>query len=131
VNTFDIICPSNFDTKCVHYTMEIHFIIRWKNKVIENFTQHLPNDSWIRYFWTYYFQFGMWLSSPSIKLSFHRVVHIRKFPFIELRYKYQWSTRFPCGYYVICCRFVDGGVYQVPHSNQKTQTSITMGHQIC
>jgi hypothetical protein len=26
------------------------FITRRKNKIIENFTQHLPNDSWTRYF---------------------------------------------------------------------------------
>ncbi len=29
-----------------------------RNKIIESFTQHLPGDSWIRYFWTYYFQVG-------------------------------------------------------------------------
>jgi hypothetical protein len=23
-----------------------------RNKVIESFTQHLPKDSWTRYFWT-------------------------------------------------------------------------------
>jgi len=31
------------------------FMIRGKNKIIESFTQHLPGDSWTRYFWTYYF----------------------------------------------------------------------------
>jgi hypothetical protein len=30
-----------------------------KNKIIESFTQHLSGDSWIRYFWTYYFQVSM------------------------------------------------------------------------
>jgi hypothetical protein len=29
------------------------------NESIENFTQHLFNDSWTYYFWTYYFQVGM------------------------------------------------------------------------
>jgi hypothetical protein len=29
------------------------------NENIESFTQHLPNDSWIQYFWTYYFQDSM------------------------------------------------------------------------
>ncbi len=31
---------------------------RGRNKIIENFTQHLLSDSWTRYFWTYYFQVG-------------------------------------------------------------------------
>jgi hypothetical protein len=31
-----------------------------RNKIIESFTEHLPDDSWIRYFWTYYFQVGTW-----------------------------------------------------------------------
>jgi hypothetical protein len=35
------------------------FMIRGKNKIIESFTQHLLGDSWIKYFWTYYFQVGM------------------------------------------------------------------------
>ncbi len=34
------------------------FMTRGRNKIIENFTQHLPGDSWTRYFWTYYFQVG-------------------------------------------------------------------------
>ncbi len=29
-----------------------------RNKIIESFTQHLPDDSWTRYFWTYYCQVG-------------------------------------------------------------------------
>jgi hypothetical protein len=35
------------------------FMTHGKNKIIENFTQHLPNDSWTQYFWTYYFQVDM------------------------------------------------------------------------
>jgi hypothetical protein len=35
------------------------FMIRGRNKIIENFTQHLLSDLWTRYFWTYYFQVGM------------------------------------------------------------------------
>jgi hypothetical protein len=35
------------------------FMICGKNKIIESFTQHLLGDSWIKYFWTYYFQVGM------------------------------------------------------------------------
>jgi hypothetical protein len=31
------------------------FMTRGRNKIIENFIQHLPGDSWTRYFWTYYF----------------------------------------------------------------------------
>ncbi len=34
------------------------FMICGKNKIIENYTQHLLDDSWIRYFWTSYFQVG-------------------------------------------------------------------------
>jgi hypothetical protein len=34
------------------------FMTRGTNKIIESFTQHLSDDSWIRYFWTYYFQVG-------------------------------------------------------------------------
>jgi hypothetical protein len=34
------------------------FMIRRKITIIESFTQHLPNDSWIQYFWTYCFQLG-------------------------------------------------------------------------
>jgi hypothetical protein len=34
------------------------FMICGRNKIIESFTQHLPGDSWTRYFWTYYFQVG-------------------------------------------------------------------------
>jgi hypothetical protein len=35
-------------------------------KIIESFTQHLFDDSWTQYFWTYYFQVGMWINSQSI-----------------------------------------------------------------
>jgi hypothetical protein len=31
------------------------FMTGGRNKIIESFTQHLPSDSWTRYFWTYYF----------------------------------------------------------------------------
>jgi hypothetical protein len=34
------------------------FMTCGRNRIIENFTQHLRGDSWIRYFWTYYFQVG-------------------------------------------------------------------------
>jgi hypothetical protein len=34
------------------------FMIRGRNNIIESFTQHLPDDSWTQYFWTYYFQVG-------------------------------------------------------------------------
>jgi len=34
------------------------FLTCGRNKIIESFTQHLPGDSWTRYFWTYYFQVG-------------------------------------------------------------------------
>jgi hypothetical protein len=34
------------------------FMTRGRNKIIESFTQHLPGNTWIRYFWTYYFQVG-------------------------------------------------------------------------
>ncbi len=42
------------------------FITRGKNKIIESFTQHLPSDSWIPYFWTYYFQVGSRINFQSI-----------------------------------------------------------------
>jgi hypothetical protein len=35
------------------------FMIQGRNKIIESFTQHLLDDSWTQYFWTYYFQVGM------------------------------------------------------------------------
>jgi len=35
------------------------FMTCGRNKIVESFTQHLPGDSWTRYFWTYYFQVGM------------------------------------------------------------------------
>jgi hypothetical protein len=28
------------------------FMTHGRNKIIESFTQHLPSDSWIQYFWT-------------------------------------------------------------------------------
>jgi hypothetical protein len=34
------------------------FMTCGRNKIIESFIQHLPDDSWIRYFWTYYFEVG-------------------------------------------------------------------------
>jgi hypothetical protein len=34
------------------------FMTCGRNKIIESFAQHSPNDSWTRYFWTYYFQVG-------------------------------------------------------------------------
>ncbi len=34
------------------------FMTHERNKIIESFIQHLPNDPWIQYFWTYYFQVG-------------------------------------------------------------------------
>jgi hypothetical protein len=34
------------------------FMTHGRNKIIESFTQHLFGDSWIQYFWTYYFQIG-------------------------------------------------------------------------
>jgi hypothetical protein len=35
------------------------FMTCGRNKIIESFTQCLFGDSWIQYFWTYYFQVGM------------------------------------------------------------------------
>ncbi len=37
------------------------FMTRGRNKIIESFTQHLSSDSWIRHFWTYYFQVDTWI----------------------------------------------------------------------
>jgi hypothetical protein len=39
------------------------FMTHGRNKIIENFTQHLSGNSWIRYFWTYYFQVDTWKKS--------------------------------------------------------------------
>ncbi len=39
------------------------FMICERNKIIENFTQHLFGDSWTQYFWTYCFQVGTWINS--------------------------------------------------------------------
>ncbi len=79
----------------------------------------------------YYFQFSMWLNSQSIKLLFHHVMCIAKFPVLELKYKHQWSTKFPCGYCVFCCRFVDGGVlmsatFKPKHTNKRYHGALNM-----
>ncbi len=42
------------------------FMICGINKIIEIFTQHLLNDSWTQYFWTYYFQVSTWINFQSI-----------------------------------------------------------------
>jgi hypothetical protein len=35
------------------------FMTHGENKIIESFTQHLFDDSWTQYFWTYYVQVDM------------------------------------------------------------------------
>jgi hypothetical protein len=46
-----------------------------KNKVIQSFAQHLPNDSWIQYFWNIIFNLVCDLTLNPLSL-FHHVVHI-------------------------------------------------------
>jgi len=60
------------------------FMTHWKNKIIESFTQHLPSDSWTRYFWTYYFQVVCELTFNPL-LLLHHVVHIPKYSLFEIR----------------------------------------------
>jgi hypothetical protein len=42
------------------------FVTCGRKKIVENFTQHLFSDSRTWYFWTYYFQVGMWINAQSI-----------------------------------------------------------------
>jgi hypothetical protein len=60
------------------------FMTHGRNKVIESFIQHLPNDSWIQYFWTYYFNLVHDLTLNPL-LLFHHVMHTPKYPLLELR----------------------------------------------
>ncbi len=94
------------------------FMTRGKNKIIEGFTQHLSSDSWTRYFWTYYFQVGMWIKSQSIIVVPPCCAYPKIFtPWIKVETPMMDLT-IPCGYFVSYWRFVDGGgFWGVAHSN--------------
>ncbi len=85
------------------------FMTRGRNMVIESFTQHLPNDSWIRYFWTYYFQLNTLINSQSITVVPPCYVY-PKILILWIKVETPMIQTIPCGYCVFCCRFVDGGV---------------------
>jgi hypothetical protein len=55
------------------------FMNNRKNKIIESFTQHLLDDSYIQYFWTYYFQLSIWLNSQSIVIVPLRCAYFKLF----------------------------------------------------
>jgi len=84
------------------------FMTHGKNKVIESFIQHLLSDSWIWYFWTYYFQLGTWINSESIIV----VPSCYAYPKIStfwIKIETPMIQTIPCGYCVFYCRFVNGG----------------------
>jgi hypothetical protein len=89
-----------------------------KNKVIQNFTQHLPGDSWIQYFWNIIFNLVCNLTLNPL-LLFHHVVHIPNYLCI-----------FKLGYLNMNVG-IDlwmMGLQQMLHSSQNTQTSIEFYH---
>jgi hypothetical protein len=52
------------------------FMTRGRNKIIESFTQHLPDDSWTQYF--FIFELVIEITFNPL-LLFHHVVHIPKY----------------------------------------------------
>ncbi len=85
------------------------FVTHGRNKIIESFTQHLPRDSWTRYFWTYYFQVGTWINFQSIVIVPPCCAYLEIFtPWIKVETP-MMDLVISCGYCVSCCRFVDGG----------------------
>jgi hypothetical protein len=84
------------------------FMTRGRNKVIESFTQHLLSDSWIQYFWTYYFQLGTWINFQSI-IVVPPCYAYPKISTLWIKVETPMIQTIPCGYFVFCCRFVDGG----------------------
>jgi len=82
---------------------------RGRNKVIENFTQHLFGNSWVQYFWTYYFEVGTWINSQSIIVVPPCCAYLKIWPpWIKVETS-MMDLAIPCGYCVSCCRLVDGG----------------------
>jgi hypothetical protein len=68
----------------------------------------LPGDSWTRYFWTYYFELGMWINFQSLIV----VPPCCAYPEIStlwIKVKTLMIQATPCGYCVSYCRFVDDG----------------------
>ncbi len=95
------------------------FMICGRNKIIENFTQHLPGDLWTRYFWTYCCQLGMWINFQSLTVvppccaySKISIVWIKvETPMIQ-------ATHVGIVYFIVNLWMV--GLWRVPHSNQDT-----------
>ncbi len=92
------------------------------NKIIESFTQHLSDDSWTQYFWAYYFQVGMWINSQSIIVVPPCYAYPKIFtPWINVE-RSMMDLAIPCGYYVSCYKFMDGGAsmnatFKLGHTN--------------
>jgi hypothetical protein len=85
------------------------FMTCGRNKIIESFTQQLPNASWIRHFWTYYFQVGTWINSQSIIVVPPCYAYPKIFtPCINVETP-MMDLAIPCGYCVSCYKFVNGG----------------------
>ncbi len=85
------------------------FMTHGKNKVIESFTQHLFGDSWTWYFWTFYFQLGMWINFQSF-IVLPPCCAYPKISTFWIKIKTPMIQATLRGYCVSCCRFVDGGV---------------------
>jgi hypothetical protein len=56
----------------------------WENKIIENFTQHLPSDSWLDIFGPIISKF-VHEETFNPLLLIHHVVHIPKYSLFEIR----------------------------------------------
>ncbi len=74
-----------------------------------SFIQHLSNDSWTWYFWTYYFRIGTWINFQSIIVVPPCCAYPKIFTRINVETP-MMDLAIPCGYCVFCCKFVDGGV---------------------
>jgi hypothetical protein len=71
--------------------------------VIESFTQHLPNDSWTWYFWTYYFQLNVWFSFQSI-IVVPPCCANSKISILWIKVETPMIQIITCGYCVFCYR---------------------------
>jgi hypothetical protein len=70
----------------------------------------LPNDSWIWYFWIYYFQLGTWINFQSNIVVPSCCAYLKIFILWITVKTPMMDLAIPCGYCLYCCRFVDGKV---------------------
>jgi hypothetical protein len=94
---------------------------------IESFTQHLFNDSWIRYFWTYCFQLGTWFSFKYIIV----IPPCYAYPKIStpwIKVETPMIRTIPCGILYLVVDLWMVGFQWMPHSNQNTQASVESYH---